>query len=67
MLVHNQYPEFNFVRDEIKNGDQTQLLSHCVRRHFNIEFKDTLELLTYIEDSVIDIQEYLAKGKRGKL
>lgn len=58
MLVHEDYPEFAFVKYDV--GNRSEPIYKFVQRHLKIEYKENM-------DFVLDLQEYLQKGKRGKI
>jgi hypothetical protein len=60
MLVHNEYPEFLFLKYGKKVGERREPIPNFIRKHLTIEFKENMEF-------VLDLQEYLQKGKRGKM
>jgi hypothetical protein len=60
MLVHDEYPEFAFVKQSLETAEQTEPISTFIRHLFDKELKENL-------DFVLDMSEYLQKGKHGKL
>jgi hypothetical protein len=60
MLVLNEYPEFMFLKNGMVIGERLESIPQFVKKHLKIEFKENM-------DFVLDLQEYLQMGKRGKM
>lgn len=60
MLVFNEYPEFSFVKHDLTVAERNQPIREFVCNQFDSELKENLNF-------VLDLKEYLMKGKYGKL
>jgi hypothetical protein len=60
MLVHDKYPEFTFVKRNHLIKDRQRPIGEFIASLFDSEMKENLNF-------IFDLNDYLQKGKRGKL